>query len=430
MTGGGGELINPDQIYNLSGRVIAAINPPVYDFAWFDLWAKPLGLMNLLGLLRERGNSIHYLDALYEGREKPITFGRWKVRREAVEKPLIYREIPRRYYRFGLPAEAIKERLAAFPEPEVVLVTSIMTYWYPGVFETVGLARELWPRAVIVLGGIYAALCPEHARQSGADYLMIDPDPPRPKLTPLDLYDRPGYGILATSHGCPRRCGYCASSVLTPRFQPRPPAELFADLDQQLSLETVADLAFFDDALLWDKENRFYPLAERIRERYPALRLHSPNGLSVGDLDERCCQALRAAGLTTLRLSLEGVDDYTSRVSSGKTGAGSYSRAVANLLAAGYEPGDIETYILLGLPGQKLIDVERTIHFVRAAGASPKLCEYSPIPGTPLFREALKDDPELAVEPLRHNNTVYAAYLSGRVTAGELQGLKTLSRKG
>ena len=423
-------LIRPDHIYGLTGQTIAALGPPVYDFAWFDLWAKPLGLMNLLALLAERGNDIYFLDAMHEGREKPLSFGRWKVRRAETAKPPVYQNIARRYYRFGLEPEAMRARLAAWPRPGLVLVTSIMTYWYPGVFETVALARELWPGVPVILGGIYAALCPGHAASSGADHLLIDPDPPRPKQTRLDLYEQPGYGVLATSHGCPRRCGYCASSLLTPRFRPRPLAELTADLDQQMTLESVGDLAFYDDALLWDKENRFYPLADHIRLRHPRLRLHSPNGLSVGDLDERCCAALRSAGLATLRLSLEGIDEYTGAVSSGKTGAGAYERAVANLLAAGYDSQDIETYILLGLPGQKLLDVERTIGFVRSAGASPKLCEFSPIPGTPLFQEALKDDPGLAAEPLRHNNTVYAAHFSGRLDPGELQRLKSLSRGG
>ncbi len=93
---------SPESVYQARGQNILGVNPPVYDFAWFALWAKPLGLLNLLGYLRENGNRVQLLDLMHEGRERPLSHGRWKVRRQEVEKPEPYRLIPRRYYRFGL----------------------------------------------------------------------------------------------------------------------------------------------------------------------------------------------------------------------------------------------------------------------------------------------------------------------------------------
>ena len=40
------------------------INPWVYDFAAYDLWAKPLGLLYLAGQLRAMGFQVHLLDCL------------------------------------------------------------------------------------------------------------------------------------------------------------------------------------------------------------------------------------------------------------------------------------------------------------------------------------------------------------------------------
>lgn len=436
--------LRADNLYQIKDCRILGVNPPVTDFAWFDLWAKPLGLLNLLGFLRERGNTVQLVDCLHEARTRPLSHGRWKVRRKEMAKPEPLRGIPRRYYRFGLGPDELRERLSRLPRPDLILVTSIMTYWYPGVFECIGLLKEAFPGTPLALGGIYASLCPEHAAQSGADLVLTGGPPRRPAAIPLDLYEPlngetssgeegevacgggASYAVLATSYGCPGHCHYCASTRLNPGFQPRALAEVMADADRQLASGLIRDLAFYDDALLL-KRDLFDPLCEHLR-KYPGLRLHSPNGLSVAALDERCCEVLFQSGFSTLRLSLEGIDPRTRGLSGDKAGPGDHQRAVANLLKAGFQPDQIETYLLLGLPGQKTGDVEAAIDYVKSVGSRPKLCEFSPIPGTPLFDLEAREQPLIAAEPLWHNNSVYTPYLSGRVSPEELQRLKNLSQ--
>lgn len=433
--------LTSDSIYRLRGRRILGVNPPVTDFAWFDLWAKPLGLLNLLGFLRDQGNRVTLLDCLHEARTSPISHGRWKVRRAELPKPEALRGIPRRYYRFGLGPDELRERLGRMPRPDLILVTSIMTYWYPGVFECIALLKDVFPDVPLALGGIYAALCPDHAAGGGADLILTGAAPRRPAFIPLDLYepsaDDPtgspssmaggaGYAVLATSYGCPGRCSYCASSKLNPGFQPRPADEVKNDADRQLASGLIQDLAFYDDALLLDRK-LFRQICEHLR-KYPALRLHSPNGLSVAALDESCCELLFNSGFSTLRLSLEGIDPRTRSMSEGKAGRENHQRAVANLLKAGFRPESIETYLLLGLPGQGSSDVEAAIDYVKSVGSKPKLGEFSPIPGTPLFEREAREHPIIAAEPLWHNNSIYTPYLSRRAPPEELQRLKGLSR--
>jgi len=61
----------------------------------------------------------------------------------------------------------------------------------------------------------------------------------------------------------------------------------------------------------------------------------------------------------------------------------------------------------MGLPGQSVDSVSRTIDFVENAGAVPFLAEYSPLPHTPLWEEAVAcSGYDLAGEPLFHNNTL------------------------
>ena len=412
---------------SLHGANILGINPPIFDFTFFDLWAKPLGLLFLLDALRKRGNAVHLLDCVEEAAGRECSFGRRKIGSCEIVKPAPFRRIPRRYRRFGLSDAEMISRLRALPHPDCILVTSCMTYWYEGVFRAIELARDVYPDAVVILGGVYAQLCPGHAARSGATVQDVPTTVPlvRPAM---ELYGAPRYASLLTSFGCPLSCDYCASKRLFPTFAERPLDETLADAAFQLSMDGVRDAAFYDDALLIGKERRFYPLCEALAERFPGVRFHTPNGLHVREIDERCAEMLKRTGFQTLRLSFEGTDPALQKKSSGKTSEAEYRRALDALRSAGFSPEQMETYILVGLPGQSADSVAESLRFVASCGARAKLAEFSPVPGTRSFEEAAKALPELRSEPLLHNKTVYSTYISGSIAPSTLQLLKDMAR--
>jgi hypothetical protein len=159
------------------------INPWIYDFAAYDLWAKPLGLLSLAALLENNGWTIHYIDCLdvHHPALKTLQLKGPKRRpdhrghfyQEEVEKPAPLGSIPRRYYRFGLSPEVFREVLQSLPIPQAILVTSGMTYWYRGVDEAIASVKEAFSSVPVILGGIYATLCSKHAEgTSGADFVI------------------------------------------------------------------------------------------------------------------------------------------------------------------------------------------------------------------------------------------------------------------
>ncbi len=203
--------------------------------------------------------------------------------------------------------------------------------------------------------------------------------------------------------------------------------EVLNDVDMQNSLG-AEDIAFYDDALLVGREEHFFPLCAALKERFPRARFHTPNGLHVSAIDEECAKTLFETGFSTIRLSLEGTDAVNLDAGGRKASPGQYRKAVANLQKAGFSPEQTETYVLAGLPGQKVSEVAETIRFVRSLGGKPKIAQFSPIPGTRLFFDLLPKHPDLAREPLLQNNTVFAPYVSGEMTPGDLQSLKDLTR--
>jgi molybdenum cofactor biosynthesis enzyme MoaA len=131
------------------------------------------------------------------------------------------------------------------------------------------------------------------------------------------------------------------------------------------------------------------------------------------------------AGVTTLRLSLETIEPSRQRTTGGKVSTDDFVRAISHLRSAGYGPRELGAYILAGLPGQPLVEVQDTVNYVHSLGVQAKLALFSPIPGTPDGDRALAAD----ADPLLHNNTVYP-YLRGIEYVRSLHRIKQGTKDG
>jgi len=443
---------------------ILLINPWIYDFAAHDLWSKPLGLLMLGGFLRAHGYQLKLLDCLdiYDPRLQEVqgmkpatrrTFGTGKFYRTEVPKPAALEQFNRSYYRFGITPEIFQERLLEGIEPDVVLVTSTMTYWYPGLQECIRLVKKHFPDVPVVLGGIYTTLCSDHASpNSGADHILPGPGETHileflEKLTGYSsqepfqtsesaTFPRPAFDLLPhldyvctlTSRGCPYCCPYCASPLLYPQFIRRNPNQVVDELEYWHQVYSIVNVAFYDDALLAGPDEHIMELLSEVRRRKLPLQFHTPNAVHISGLTAEVCETLFVSGFKTLRLGLETSDDERQLKLGGKVRPGAFSGAMVKLTRAGFQADQIGVYLLCGLPGQDPAEVAQSIRMVRDHGARPHLAEYSPIPGTRFWEEAVLCSPfDLAGEPLYHNNSILPCR-SEHFGLEELQELKQLCR--
>ncbi len=405
------------------------INPWIYDFAAYDFFARPLGLLYLAGWLRDRGAAVHYLDCLDVPHSRPGPWGTGRYPKEIVPTPAPLQDIPRRFGRYGISRADFRARLDRLPRPDAVLVTSLMTYWYPGVVAAIRLVREHFPQAPVILGGIYATLCPEHARMvSGADLVLpgpwetglppvlaelgmsqfsaaVPPDLDALPYPALDLLRHLHYIPILTSRGCPLDCDYCASRLLQPDYRRRRPYAVAAELAHWRERLGLKEVAFYDDALLLGFQGHLLVLLEELARRRLSFRFHTPNGLQARLITPEVAGRLKRAGFATLRLGVETAAPGAPRQDR-KLGAGELEAALAHLRQAGFASGEIGVYLLTGLPGQDEGEVAASIRRVKRLGATPVLAYYSPIPGTALWPEAVAASRyDLANEPLCHNNS-------------------------
>ena len=463
-------MLKPINLIHLTGikyimkSSIILINPWIYDFAAYDMWAKPLGLLYLAGQLRSSGLDVHLIDCLdvhnidMKGGNRlkaPVRrkYGVGKFWRQAIPKPPQLQNVPRNYSRYGIPAELFKKELKKIEKPIAILITSLMTYWYPGVFEAIQLARNIHPHVPIVLGGIYATLCTEHARKySHADIVIPSSNNKTPtielnkfldKLIPdffikektnpffpypsFDLLTKIDYICLLSSIGCPFRCPYCASHYLRPHFIKREPLDLFEEVLFWYKKYKIIDFAFYDDALLVDGEKHISVFLEKIIKSGIDLRFHCPNGLHIAYIDNNMATLLHKAGFKTIRLGLETSDVNLHKDLGKKFSDGQFERAVTNLKQAGFPANQIGAYILMGLPGQTYSQVAETIKYVGKVGAMPYLSEYSPIPHTKMWKDALSVSRfDLSSEPLFHNNTIVPCWHGDNLS--EVNRLKSMAQ--
>ena len=410
---------------------ILLVNPWIHDFAAYDFWAKPLGLLTLGAILRQHGFRISYVDC--QDRRHPLArksshhhrFGRGPFVKTRIAKPVALDDIPRHYCRYGILPEWFDQSLAHIAKPDLILVTSQMTYWYPGIHETIARLKAAYPSVPIVLGGIYATLCRSHAiRHSGADQVISGPA--EEALLPLveqftghqmqirfaprrlDSYPYPAFDLqhqldyvpLLTSRGCPFSCAYCASNVLNPELMRRSHASVVEEIRYWHHSLGIVDFAFYDDALLIDADNHALPILEGIVQTGLKLRFHTPNALHIRAIRPQVARSMQQAGFETIRLGLETASIDTDDRLDRKVTMAEFRNAVQNLKDAGFDRHQIGAYLLVGLPEQSLADLEWSIHLVKQYRITPVLAHYSPIPHTPLWPKAvaasrypLEDDP-------------------------------------
>jgi radical SAM superfamily enzyme YgiQ (UPF0313 family) len=238
-----------------------------------------------------------------------------------------------------------------------------------------------------------------------------------------ELYDKLNVGVLKVSDGCPFSCTYCSVPEVYGKFKPRSLDHSLAELDLLCRLG-VENIAFYDDALLFEAEKVLIPFLKEVLKRNLSVNFHSPNALNARFITGDLAELMVKAGFKTFYLGFESASQKWQQRTGSKVCSEELRQAVRYLIAAGAEPANITAYQILGHPHIDIQELEASMYFVNSLGIRGMLADFSPIPGTP--------DGEFCCkwidldEPLMHNKTAFPIILLG---FDESNRLKDLQRK-
>ena len=402
---------------------ILLVNPPIYDFTAYDFWLKPYGLLRAAGSLRSTCDLFlfDYLDRLAPAFDPAVTirtdrWGRGAYPAKRIEKPVCFKELHRYYRRFGIDRAVFQQYLSQQASLDVVMIQTVLTYWYPGIEEVIEDVRQFCPDAKIVLGGFYATACTEHAKALGADSVIKGDNfesfeglgldmSDEFKLPAWELYPKLNVGVMTLTRGCPFQCSYCFVPQSGVGFSARPLKECLAELELLASLG-VKNIAFYDDALLFQPEKILIPFLQALIKKNLKLNFHTPNALHARFMTADIARLMVQAGFKMFYLGFESRSEaFHQQTGSGKVVSDELAEAVNHLKKAGAAAQNITAYEILGHPKADVQQLEQSMRFANSLCIQIMLSDFSPIPGTP-DGDLCADIVDLS-EPLNHNKTAF-----------------------
>lgn len=199
--------------------------------------------------------------------------------------------------RLGDSIEFLRGLKPAEHQPDRIYVTSLFTYAWRAVHQTIAFYRGLYGKTPVILGGIYATLMQDHARLTGAEVhpgLITELEGLLPDYSLVPHFEA---SILISSRGCIRRCQFCAAPVLEP-FDPR-----------VTGLKSVRHLLYpgHKKVIFWDNNFLANPhwrdIVSELKESHLAVDFNQ--GLDARLIDEHVAEDLIGLRIDPIRLAYD-----------------------------------------------------------------------------------------------------------------------------
>lgn len=237
----------------------------------------------------------------------------------------------------GFPNDLLQQSEISKFNPSEVWITSLFTYWSRYVKDAVRYYKDLFPNAKIVVGGIYASLMPDHCKKyTGCDEVykgtMEDAERCKPAYeliensnpVPID------YQIIHTSRGCKRKCKFCGTWKIEPRFVPK---------------KTIKDELDYEKIVFYDNNFLENPYIKNILDELHELKrkkqivwCESQSGFDGRIIldDPRLAVMLKKAGFRYPRIAWDWKYDEHPKI----------GEQIAILREAGYQSKEIFVFML------------------------------------------------------------------------------------
>lgn len=251
-------------------------------------------------------------------------------------------------------------------EPDLIQITSLFTYAWEPVHDSVWAYKLMYPKAEIEVGGIYASLFKKRVESLLPVNVHSGLFHPAEELIPdYTLVPKWDSSILFSSRGCVNNCPFCAVPRLEPKFTAR---------------DTIVDLLepSFKKVILWDNNFLASPhwkkILGEIRER--KLNVDFNQGIDARLVDNGMAEEIASCKTKLVRSAFDCMDEIDD-----------IERGIKHLLKAGINGRKILVYVLFNFndtPEDLLLRLQECVKW----GICTYPMRYQPIKG----EHALKKD--------------------------------------
>ncbi len=392
------------------------INPPVYDTQYWAEWSQPYGLLRIASWLNKLGyKKVWLFDFMETGEDRKVGFRRintdedYSILNEPdkriepirVEKGDDCIELYK--FHFGKSWDEferwLKVRGLMKHPPHDVFISSTMTYWWESSRDIVKRCRRYFgKKSRIMTGGIYPTLCPDHCAQHVRPDIVVvgEVEEANNLWTDLSLYKAtPQYAIITPSRGCPFDCSYCAQKTINggqQRVRFRSPEDIVAEIHDKRDRYGIREFAFYADFLLYGFRDYLMKVLEALAKDKTKYHLYAPEGLDTKFLcqDERLLPLMKEAGFVKIYLPVESIDDtHLEMMNRRHVRLEHFVRSVQLCEKAGFRLRNLEvnSFVLYGLPGEKIDSVVKTVMFVSEILGSIVPMLFTPVPTTGMYNQ-------------------------------------------
>jgi len=258
-----------------------AFDPTLYNHRY----SEPVSLLKIGSFLKDEGHSVEFIDCL-EGAlpgnidpkrsKKSISFFK-TVKCGNFEKEKITKDL----YRRGMGKREFIERISKVKKPDEIYITSQFTYEYDFIKEIVTICRERFPEATVSLGGIFASLCPDKARELQCDIFAGLFHSVDYRDTDLGLLNyKTKSAVIKFSRGCQNSCKYCSVPYLEGRKTYfRPIDMVISEMLAKYRKFNIRKFIFWESNAFGVKNNYLETLLGKIIELKLDIELRFPEGL-------------------------------------------------------------------------------------------------------------------------------------------------------
>ncbi|NIO20592.1 MAG: radical SAM protein [Candidatus Aenigmarchaeota archaeon] len=195
-------------------------------------------------------------------------------------------------------------------------------------------------------------------------------------------------GTIETSRGCPYNCVYCHKETFGRVFRYKTPKRVVDEMEYLFD-SGFKEIHVVDDAFTVNRR-RTIEICDEVIIRGLDFPWALPNGIRVDTVDQKVLDKLHHAGCHLIAFGVETGSEKMLRVIDKGINIKQTEKAFKMAKDAGIET--LVAFFMVGLPGEKEEDLEKTTEFARHLDADvTKVSVTIPYPGTRLYEIYKKD---------------------------------------